>query len=60
MTELVRNMDEKALKGLTSGTEFWKDIDQGAATMLVAGLDAKLSREFPYLISPRKEERTVH
>lgn len=45
MTDLVRDLDETSLKGLASSTEVWKDIDQGAATMLVAALDPKLSCE---------------
>jgi hypothetical protein len=43
MTDLVRDMDEEGVKGLTSSTEVWKTADQGAATMLVAALDPKLA-----------------
>ena len=39
-------MDETSLKGLYLVTDVWKDIDQGAATMLVAALDPKLNCKY--------------
>ena len=44
MTGLARELDDVSLKGLMSATEIWKNTDQGAATMLVAAFDPKLSR----------------
>jgi hypothetical protein len=49
MTDLVRDLDAAGLKGLTSGTEIWKDIDQGAATILVAAFDPLLNGKY-YLL----------
>lgn len=48
MTDLVRDMDEEGVKGLTSSIEVWKTADQGAATMLVAALDPKLAGKCPH------------
>ena len=45
MTDLVRGLDDAGLKGLTSATTVWKDIYQGAATMLVAAFDPLLKCE---------------
>jgi hypothetical protein len=44
MTELVRGMDDDAFNGLIHGTpeSEWKTIDQGAATLVVAGFDPAL------------------
>lgn len=58
MTDLVRELDDVSLKGLTSTTEVWKNTDQGAATILVAALDSKLSRRFISSISFGEEEKT--
>lgn len=52
MTDLVRDLDDAGLKGLTSGTEIWKDIDQGAATMLVAAFDPLLNGKHYLLQTP--------
>jgi hypothetical protein len=45
MTDLVRGLDEQGLKGLMEGTEEWKTLDQGAATLVVAGFDPGLDGE---------------
>ncbi|PVH85520.1 NAD(P)-binding protein [Cadophora sp. DSE1049] len=44
MTNLVRGADEQMLKGMLSGVpdSEWKTVDQGAATLVVAGFDPKL------------------
>ena len=44
MTNLVRGADEQMLKGMLSGIpdSEWKTVDQGAATLLVAGFDPKI------------------
>ncbi|KAG4431514.1 hypothetical protein IFR05_013011 [Cadophora sp. M221] len=44
MTNLVRGADEQMLKGMLSGVpeSEWKTIDQGAATLVVAGFDPGL------------------
>ncbi len=44
MTELVRGMDDADLRGLIHDTpeSEWKTIDQGAATLVVAGFDPAL------------------
>lgn len=46
MTDLVRDLDNAGLKGLNSATTVWKDIDQGAATILVAAFDPLLKCEY--------------
>lgn len=44
MTNLVRGADEQMLKGMFSGIpeSEWKTVDQGAATLVVAGFDPEL------------------
>ncbi|KAG4423346.1 hypothetical protein IFR04_003580 [Cadophora malorum] len=44
MTNLVRGADEQMLKGMLSGipNSEWKTVDQGAATLVVAGFDPKI------------------
>ncbi|KAJ9606828.1 hypothetical protein H2200_008838 [Cladophialophora chaetospira] len=42
-TDLSRNLDEKHLAMIENTSTFWKDIDQGSATTLVAALDPKLN-----------------
>ncbi|KAH7393219.1 hypothetical protein BKA64DRAFT_709571 [Cadophora sp. MPI-SDFR-AT-0126] len=44
MTNLVRGADEQMLQGMLSGIpdSEWKTVDQGAATLVVAGFDPKL------------------
>ncbi|KAH6715317.1 short-chain dehydrogenase [Leptodontidium sp. MPI-SDFR-AT-0119] len=44
MTNLVRGADEQMLKGMLSGIpeSEWKTVDQGAATLVVAGFDPEL------------------
>jgi NAD(P)-dependent dehydrogenase (short-subunit alcohol dehydrogenase family) len=41
-TDLSRNLDEKHANIIKNTSSFWKDLDQGAATTLVAALDPKL------------------
>lgn len=41
-TDLSRNLDEKHLAMIQNTSTFWKDLDQGGATTLVAALDPKL------------------
>lgn len=41
-TDLSRNLDEKHLAMIQNTSTFWKDLDQGSATTLVAALDPKL------------------
>ncbi len=45
MTGLVRGLDEEGLNGLMEGTEEWKTVDQGAATLVIAGFDPGLDGE---------------
>jgi hypothetical protein len=49
MTDLVRDLDEASLNGLLQGTSDteWKTLDQGAATMVVAGFDPGLDGKSP-------------
>ncbi len=43
MTNLVRGLDEEGMKGLLRGVgDNWKTLDQGAATLVVAGFDPGL------------------
>ncbi|KAK0100074.1 hypothetical protein ONS96_008010 [Cadophora gregata f. sp. sojae] len=44
MTNLVRGADEQMMKGMLSGipNSEWKTVDQGAATLVVAGFDPRL------------------
>lgn len=42
-TDLSRNLDEKYQDLISKTAGFWKDLDQGASTTLVAALDPKLS-----------------
>jgi len=42
-TNLSRDSDEKQRKMVEKTSSFWKDIDQGSATTLVAALDPKLA-----------------
>ncbi|KEF59134.1 uncharacterized protein A1O9_03978 [Exophiala aquamarina CBS 119918] len=44
-TDLSRHLDEKNHELISKTAEFWKDLDQGAATTLVAALDPKLSSD---------------
>jgi len=44
-TDLARELDEQAVKGLTQGNFDWKSADQGAATLVVAGFDPELDSE---------------
>ncbi|PMD43364.1 NAD(P)-binding protein [Hyaloscypha variabilis F] len=44
-TDLVRGMDEAGLKSLNQGNFDWKSIDEGAATLVVAGFDPGLNDE---------------
>ncbi|OAP60562.1 hypothetical protein AYL99_05564 [Fonsecaea erecta] len=41
-TDLSRNLDDKHLSLIEKTGGFWKDLDQGSATTLVAALDPKL------------------
>ncbi|OAL35174.1 hypothetical protein AYO20_05651 [Fonsecaea nubica] len=41
-TDLSRNLDEKDVSLIEKTGGFWKDLDQGSATTLVAALDPKL------------------
>jgi hypothetical protein len=38
-------MDAQAIKSLTQGGLDWKSIDEGAATLVVAGFDSGLNGE---------------
>ncbi|EXJ67994.1 uncharacterized protein A1O5_08609 [Cladophialophora psammophila CBS 110553] len=42
-TDLSRNLDEKHLSIIEKTGGFWKDLDQGSATTLVAALDPNLA-----------------
>ncbi|KAK5062719.1 hypothetical protein LTR84_004793 [Exophiala bonariae] len=44
-TDLSRNLDEKHQDLISKTAGFWKDLDQGAATTLVAALDPKLGAD---------------
>ncbi|KIX02561.1 uncharacterized protein Z518_08502 [Rhinocladiella mackenziei CBS 650.93] len=44
-TDLSRNLDEKYTKLISKTGGFWKSLDQGSATTLVAALDPKLSED---------------
>ena len=41
-TDLSRNLNEKHLAMIENTSSFWKDIDQGSATTMVAALDPEL------------------
>lgn len=41
-TGLGRNLDQKAIDAIGKTSAFWKNHDQGAATVLVAALDPAL------------------
>jgi len=43
MTELTRDLDGKTVQDLLATIEVWKTADQGAATLVVAAFDPKLS-----------------
>jgi len=44
-TDLVREMDEEGLKSLMKSVMEWKTLDEGAATLVVAGFDPGLDCE---------------
>ena len=44
-TDLSRNLDEKYTHLISKTGGFWKDLDQGSATTLVAALDPKLGED---------------
>jgi len=44
-TDLSRNLDEKYTEMISKTGGFWKDLDQGSATTLVAALDPKLNED---------------
>lgn len=44
-TDLSRNLDEKYTRLISKTGGFWKDLDQGSATTLVAALDPKLGEK---------------
>lgn len=44
-TGFASDVSDSIITGMTSWSRFWKSPDQGAATMLVAALDPKLSGE---------------
>jgi len=54
MTDLVRDLDKKSLEGLASTAEIWKTADEGAATMVVAAFDPKLTGRSLFFLSPSK------
>ena len=41
-TDLTREIDEAGMKSLLDGDIEWKSIDEGAATLVVAGFDPRL------------------
>jgi NAD(P)-dependent dehydrogenase (short-subunit alcohol dehydrogenase family) len=43
MTGLSRDLDETMIQAMKAAVKFWKDLDQGSATMLVAALDPALN-----------------
>jgi NAD(P)-dependent dehydrogenase (short-subunit alcohol dehydrogenase family) len=61
-TELSRNLDEKHLGMIKNTSTFWKDLDQGSSTTLVAALDPKLgeSNEVIYLSDCQAEQPAPH
>ena len=44
-TDFMREMDEEGLKSLMQSVTDWKTLDQGAATLVVAGFDPGLNCE---------------
>jgi hypothetical protein len=50
VTDLIRGMDEAGLKSLNQGNFDWKSIDEGAATLIVAGFDPGLNGKLPSFI----------
>lgn len=44
-TDFSRNLDEHHLNIIKTTGDFWKDLDQGSATTLVAALDPKLGED---------------
>jgi NAD(P)-dependent dehydrogenase (short-subunit alcohol dehydrogenase family) len=61
-TDLSRNLDDKHLGMIKNTSTFWKDLDQGAATTLVAALDPKFSkdREVVYLSDCQAARPAAH
>jgi hypothetical protein len=44
-TDLSRHLDEELTKAIAATSKFWKTLDQGAATTLVAAFDPALGGE---------------
>ena len=44
-TDIVRDLDEEGIKSLFQGDLDWKTLDEGAATLAVAGFDPGLDCE---------------
>ncbi|KAK4938882.1 hypothetical protein LTR10_020789 [Elasticomyces elasticus] len=44
-TDMSRNLDEEHLEMIKKTGDFWKNLDQGGATSLVAALDPKLAED---------------
>ncbi|KAF8851136.1 NAD(P)-binding protein [Acephala macrosclerotiorum] len=58
MTNLARELDEAAVKGLFAGIgDNWKTLDQGASTLVVAGFDPGLEDEAGVYIEDCKMKR---
>jgi NAD(P)-dependent dehydrogenase (short-subunit alcohol dehydrogenase family) len=43
MTGLSRDLDESMIQAMKAAVKFWKDLDQGSATTMVAALDPALN-----------------
>ena len=61
-TDLSRNLDEKHTHLISKTGGFWKNLDQGSATMMVAALDPKLTEndEAIYLSDCQIAEAAAH
>ena len=48
-TNLSRNLDEEGRKSVESTSDYWKTLDQGAATTLVAAYDPRLEGKIAFI-----------
>lgn len=56
-TGLSRDLDPEATAAIGKTSTFWKNLDQGAATVLVAALDPALNGIWNFLTCEEKNER---
>jgi NAD(P)-dependent dehydrogenase (short-subunit alcohol dehydrogenase family) len=59
-TDLSRNLDEHYTHMISKTGDFWKTLDQGGATTLVAALDPQLGDEVIYLCDCQVAQPAAH